>query len=44
MSLFDNTDYEKMERMDQAVDKIRKSLEKTPLCGLLFWIILKWNI
>ena len=24
MSLFDTTDYEKMEKMDQAVDQIRK--------------------
>ena len=33
MSLFDNTDYEKMERMDQAVDKIRKKFGKNAVMG-----------
>ena len=36
MSLFDNTDYEKMERMDQAVDKIRKKFGKNAIMRASF--------
>ena len=36
MSLFDNTDYEKMERMDQAVDKIRKKYGKNAIMRASF--------
>ena len=36
MRLFDNTDYEKMERMDQAVDKIRKKFGKNAIMRASF--------
>ena len=36
MSLFDDTDYEKMERMDQAVDKIRKKFGKNAIMRASF--------
>lgn len=36
MSLFDHKDYEKMERMDQAVDKIRKKFGKNAIMRASF--------
>ena len=36
MSLFDNTDYEKMEKMDQAVDAIRKKFGKNAIMRASF--------
>ena len=36
MSLFDNTDYEKLEKLDKAIDDIRKKFGSDAVCRAAF--------